>query len=74
MENENKIMAALAFAGGVVVGANWNRIKKYNGMVINKTKEVAYKTYKNGRKFLAVQKEHFQDMSAEATMTKKKTR
>ncbi len=72
MEKENKIIAVLAFAGGVAVGANWNRIKKYGGTAINKTKEVVSKAFENSKRFLAVQKEHFQDLSAEAKMAKKK--
>lgn len=74
MKDENKIIAALAFIGGVAVGANWNRIKKYGGIAVNKTKGAVSKTYKNASKFLAVQKEHAQDISAEIKAEKKKTK
>lgn len=70
MENENKIIAALAFIGGVVVGANWNRIKKYSGVAVKKTTGIVSKTYKGGRKFLAVQKEHVQDLLVESKSKK----
>lgn len=66
MKDENKIIAGLAFVGGVVVGANWNRIKKFGGIAVKKTKEIASRTYKGGHRFLAVQKEHIQDVLVES--------
>lgn len=70
MENENKIIAATAFAGGVIVGTNWNRIKKFSKVAANKTTGLVSKTYKSAAKFASVQKEHVQDLIAESKNNK----
>lgn len=65
MEKEDALVGAAALAGGVVVGKNWHKIKKFGVLAIDKTKKRFYKRYKSICKFAAVQEEHVHDYIAE---------
>lgn len=74
MEKEEVLVGAAALAGGVVVGKNWSKIKKFGVSAIDKTKKLFYKRYKSIRKFVAVQNEHIQDYIAEKKRKKEEVK
>lgn len=64
----------LAFLTGVVVGANWPKIKKYIGPFLEKTKEKTGDGYNHAVKFFAEKKEEIDDLIAASKIKRAKAK
>ncbi len=71
-QQDKQMMMVLAFVAGVMVGANWPKIKKALEPFIAGMTDKAADIYVNMAKFMAEQKETVEDKVAEKKTAKKK--
>lgn len=62
-----KFMILLAFAGGIVVGMNWDKIKKASMPIIKNVAEKSVDGCAAAVRFFAEQKERLEDQRAAST-------
>lgn len=64
--------AILAFLMGVLVGANWPKLKKYAAPYLKIAELKLADSYTSALKFIIEQKEHFEDLMAETKIKRTK--
>lgn len=73
LENRNSMLPLLlAFTAGILVGANWPKIRKMLAPYMKKMGKKGAESYESMLKFFAEQKEHMDDAVAEAKVTRKR--
>lgn len=70
-----KMLGLLVFAAGILIGANWPKIKKTTDPYLKTLKKKSNQAYNKAVEFVAEQKEHIEDslahLKAKRKMTKK---